>query len=261
MKSYLRIIISVALCLCVCVVCSCSSTSTDPADMYKDKTEVQIFRDGQKAMLKKDYDDAISHFEALDARYPFGKYSRQTALDLIYSYHKNGDDVSALAAADRYIRTYPRDKDTDYAYYMRGLIKFGQNRGFFEKYFNIDYADRDLSTLKGAYADFALLKRYHPNSKYVPDAKQHMVFIRNAIARHVYKIAKFYYDRNAYAASANRANEVVQNYQEAPSVPKALALMVKSYRKLGLTENANDTLKVLRLNFPESKELKSVDFA
>lgn len=255
MKKYLYIILTLLL---LGMLSACSSTPKDPASLYPNKTEAQLFNDGQHAMLDGDYNEAVQHFESLDARYPFGKYARQAHLDTIYAYYQQDDYPSALAAADDYIHLYPRGPNVDYAYYMRGLIQFGENQNFFERYFKFDSAKRDLTALKGAYVDFAQLTRYFPESKYAADARQRMVYIRNVLARHQLEVAEFYFKHKAYVAAANRANDVVLHYQEAPSVPEALAIMVKSYRKLHLNDDANDALLVLRINYPDSKALRSV---
>ena len=70
---------------------------------------------------------------------------------------------------------------------------------------------------------------------------------------------EFYFKHNAYIAAVNRASGVVQHYQGTPSVPGALAIMVKSDRELNLAKNANEALQVLQRNFPNSKELHSVE--
>lgn len=233
----------------------CSAKVTDPASLYTDQPVEKIFKDGQHAMLKGNYDDAKTHFQAIDARYPFSNYARQSQLDLIYTFYQMQDTASALAQADLYIHMYPRGPYVDYAYYMRGLINFYANHGFFEKYFNIDFANRDLDTLHKAYLDFSQLNYLFPKSVYSADARQRMVYIKNAFARHDLLVAQYYYKRKLYIAAANRANEVVQHYQETPSVPDALALMVKSYQKLNLTKDADETLQVLRLNFPDYKKV------
>jgi outer membrane protein assembly factor BamD len=248
----LVIVVMAALLLAGC------AAAPDISTLYPGQSESKIFHDGEHFMLKGNYAEAVKHFEVLDARYPFGKYSRQGQLDIIYAYLKNDDVTSALASADRYIKLYPIGPSVDYAYYMRGLIRFNQNHGFFEKYFPTDFAKRDLTTIKQAYGDFRLLLHYFPRSKYAADAKIRLRYIRNIISRHELQVAEFYFKHDAYVAAANRANIVVQNYQGTPSVPQALAVMVKSYRKLNLAKDANEALQVLRMNFPNSKELQSV---
>lgn len=243
---------TVILLIIAVFLAGCAGTP-DVSTLYKDQSETKIFRDGEHLMLKGNYSEAVKHFEVINSRYPFGKYSRQTQLNLIYAYLKNDDVPSALAAADLYIKLYPTGPYVDYVYYMRGLIRFEQNHGFFEKYFPTDFAKRDLTTAKQAYSDFSLLLHYFPRSKYAPDAKVRLCYIRNIIARHELQVAQFYFDRKAYVAAANRANTVVKNYQGAPVVPQALVLMVKSYRNLKLTQDANETMQVLQTNFPGTK--------
>lgn len=253
-ENIMKMIKFIAITFFCAFICGCAATKVDPVDLYQGQSQAKIFTDGKIAMKKGQYDEAVKHFEALDAQYPFGPYTRQALLDLIYSYYESSDTGSALVTADRYIRLYPRGPNVDYAYYVRAVIQFNANHGFFERHFPVDFAKRNTTSLKNAFADFNQLVRYFPRSKYAADARQHMVYIRNILARHDLQVAQFYYDRKTYVGAANRANEVVQHYQETPSVPAALALMAKSYQKLGLTKDENEALRVLRLNFPNYKE-------
>jgi outer membrane protein assembly factor BamD len=85
-----------------------------------------------------------------------------------------------------------------------------------------------------------------------------MIYIRNLLAQQQLEIAQFYFERQAYIAAANRASYVVQHFQGAPQVIPALALMVKSYRALGLSEQANEALRVLHYNYPAAPELQGL---
>ena len=78
-----------------------------------------------------------------------------------------------------------------------------------------------------------------------------MEFLRNLLARYEINVANYYLDREAYLAAVNRGRYVVENYQQSPAVPDALAIMVQSYQLLGMRELANESLKVLKLNYPE----------
>lgn len=246
------------LLVCGLLLTACSSMDKDPADLYKGQSAKQIFNDGENDLLKERYDDAEKHFEAIDARYPFSEYTQQSHLDLIYAYYMQGDTASAVASADRYIRLYPRGPHVDYAYYMRGLVTFEENRGAFERWLSIDFSKRDLTILHNSFQDFNQLIQFFPESPYAPDARKKMIHIRNLFARHQLQTAQFYYERKTYVAAINRANEVILHYQETPSVPDALAVIVKSYRALGYQQEADKTLQLLRLNFPQSKAFKDV---
>ena len=132
---------------------------------------------------------------------------------------------------------------------MRGMMEYDQNHGSIERYFGVDFAERDLASLRQAFSDFNRLIHYFPNSQYASDARQRMIHIRNILARHELSIAHYYVDHKAYVAAANRANDIVKHYQGSTSVPDALNVMVKSYRALNLDAQAEGALKVLKTNY------------
>jgi len=101
--------------------------------------------------------------------------------------------------------------------------------------------------------------RLYPHSHYAADSRAWMIYIRNQLAHQQLLIAQFYYDHGAYVAAINRANIIVTRLQRAPAVEPALALLVKSYRKLNVLKDANDNLNILKLNFPHSKYLKKLE--
>jgi outer membrane protein assembly factor BamD len=201
----------------------------------------------------KSYGDAAKRFEALDVQYPYGEYTETAQLYLIYAYYMKEEYILASAAADRFIRIHPDSPHVDYAYYMRGVSNYYQNMGIMERLFLVDIATRDLSQIQKSYRDFSELTTRFPNSRYTPSAHQYMVFLRNVIASHELHIAEYYYNRRAYVASANRASGVVANFEGSPSVPAALALMAKSYRKLGLVKLEQDTVRVIHYNYPNAE--------
>ena len=81
-----------------------------------------------------------------------------------------------------------------------------------------------------------------------------MVFLRNELAEHEIKIARFYMKRRAYVASANRAKYVIDNYQGAAIMPEALYILQQAYLELGVDDLANDTHRVYAQNFETAKD-------
>lgn len=237
------------------------STSSDPAEAFKGETATQIFNKGEDALRRKNYSDAVKRFEALEVQYPLNPNTQIAELHIIYAYYMSGDYASAEAAADRYVHSYPTSRHIDYAYYMQGLSNYYQNLGVFERIFTIDLATRDLEEIKKSYNDFATVVRLFPDSTYAPAAHQYMIYLRNVMADHELEVAQYYYSRKAYVAAANRANTVVRHFQGSTAVPDALVLMTKSYRALHETQMANDTLEVIKYNYPNSKYVKEAESA
>jgi len=211
----------------------------------------QLYDLGKAALDKEDYEIAIEHFEKLESRYPFRDYAQQAKLDIAYAYYKSNEPESAISTADRFIKTYPRHTNVDYAYYLRGLASFTPERNFFDKLFRLDPAHRDPRSAQKSFQYFSELVERFPDSKYAADAVQRMIHLQNYLARHELNVAAYYMKRGAYVAAVNRAEYVIENYPRSSSTVNALDMMAKAYKKLGLDDLANDVLRVLILNHPD----------
>lgn len=234
----------------------CQSTSKE--ERYNNMTPNEIYQQGVKNVHKKRYAFAAEDFEALESRYPFGEFADNAQLAAIYSYYKNKDFPTGLASVDRFIRMYPRHPHVDYAHYMKGLMHYTDSFGFYGKYLPINVAERDPQSAKKALAAFDLLTQQYPNSKYARDAAQRMVYLRNMVAEHELVAARFYVKRDAYVAAATRAQHILTHYDRSTAVEEALAILVQSYRALGIDSLANDNLRVLRTNYPNSEFLRAL---
>jgi outer membrane protein assembly factor BamD len=232
------------------------STETDPSETYKNETPKQIFARGETALRDHNYQEAIKRFEALEVQYPYGHDTEIAQLHIIYAYYMSSDYALAEAAADRFIHAYPTSPHAGYAYFMRGLSNYFQNLGVFERLFAVDLATRDLAQIKKSYVDFTQVVKLYPDSPYASAAHQYMIYLRNTLADHELEVAEYYFSRGAYVAAANRSNLVIRHYQGAPAIPKALVIMVKSYRALHLKQNEVEALAVLQYNYPNSDYVK-----
>jgi len=220
--------------------------------VFETRNDTQLFHDAERALAKGRYIQAVQDFEAIDSLYPFSQYAEQSKKDIIYAYYQSGDLAMAVAAAERFIHVYPRSKYADYAFYMRGVANLEYDRIFTQRYLPIDLSQRDLVTAKKSFADFNELVRRFPNSKYAPDARQRMVYLRNLFAKHEVTVAKHYMRRGAYVAAVNRATDIVSQYGKSPEVKNALLIMIEGYEKLGLKESADEAQRVYDLNYVES---------
>jgi len=87
----------------------------------------------QKRIQSKNYIAAIESLQAIETRYPFGRYAEQAQIELIYAYFMNGENLAAHAAAEKFIRLHPRHPNIDYAYLMKGLSSYTRDTSFFSK--------------------------------------------------------------------------------------------------------------------------------
>ncbi len=248
----MKIIKITGLILILSILSACSS-SDDPTGLAKSNNAFILFEKAQFAMHSENFRKAVANLEKLDSLYPFGPYSHQAQLNLIYCYYKLHAYETGISSADRFIRQNPRHKDLDYAYYMKGLINFSTETGFSKELFSAPISERDASTARQSFDDFAEMLRLFPASQYAKDAQQRMIYLRNRLAEYELHVANYYLQRSAYLAAANRAKYVVDHYPKTPSVPYALEMMMISYKLLELPELEENSRRVLLLNYPDHK--------
>ncbi|MHB8346778.1 MAG: outer membrane protein assembly factor BamD [Acidiferrobacterales bacterium] len=212
-----------------------------------------FYNEGLSALNSGAYNRAIKNFQILDARYPYGAYAEQAQIDIAYAYYKNNHPNEAIDAADRFIRLHPTYQYVDYAYYLKGLANFHFKHSTLSRMFaGNDVADRDTKRLANAYDSFRVVVNRFPGSRYAADSRKRMAYLLNLMARSELNIARFYLKRGAYVAAANRAKYVIDHYQRTPAVEEALGIQAEAYKRMGMIRLADDTLRVLQLNFPGS---------
>jgi outer membrane protein assembly factor BamD len=210
----------------------------------------KLFETASSGLRSGNWQTAIASYESLIATYPFSDYAKQSQIDLMYAYWRNGEPESAVAAADQFVLENPTHPRVDYAWYLKGLAYFPRERGPLEGLFRIDLTRRPPEQLLQSVNAFSRLLQEYPDSPYAADARQRLVYLRNRLAAYEVHVADYYLRRDAWVAAANRARYVIQNYQETPSVVPALQIMVTAYRKLELPDLASSSLRVLAENYP-----------
>ncbi len=252
MRARVAILLLSALFLVAC------SSNDEKGPKYA--TEKEFYDAAQRQLKSSQWDLAIENLQALEANYPFGTYAEQAQLELIYAYYRNFEPEAASAAADRFIRLHPQHRNVDYAYYMKGLASFTEGNGMFERFLPTDLTQRDPGAARQSFAHFSQLLARFPNSQYAPDARKRMIYLRNLLARYEIHAANYYMKRGAFIAAANRGRYVVENFQQTPAVPDALAVMVQCYHVLGLDDLGQQALATLKLNYPEHPALVDGEF-
>jgi outer membrane protein assembly factor BamD len=230
----------------------------EQVDKTKDWSANQLYTAAKESLDDKDYKEAIEYFEKLEARYPFGTYAQQAELEIAYAYYKYDEPDSAISAAQRFIKMNPRHPNVDYAWYIMGLTNYNRGDTLIDKVLPQDPSQRDTTIMHQAYDDFYQLVKRYPNSKYASDSRQRMIYLRNNMALYELHVADYYMRRGAYIAAANRGEYVIENYERTTAVPDALVIMVRAYRKLKMDALADDTLRVLRLNYPDNPDIPAL---
>lgn len=240
----------VPLMLALLAACSSDPKIDDKADVDK------LYADAKDDLNSGSYERAIKSLERIEGRAAGTLLAQQALLDMAYAQWRQGERVQAIATLDRFIKVHPSSPAMDYALYLKGVVNFIDNVGLLSSISRQNVSERDQQASRDAYQAFRQLVEQFPNSKYTPDARLRMDYIVNSLADYEVHVARYYYRRGAYLAAANRAQQAVRDYQQAPAAEEALYILAVSYDRLGLKELSADADRVLKKNFPESRFMK-----
>ena len=222
-----------------------------------EQPEKIYYDQAQKRMNAKNYYGAIESLEAIENRYPFGKYAEQAQVELIYAHFMNSETEASHTAAEKFIRLHPRHPNIDYAYFMKGLSSYTRDREFLNRVSDTDLSNRDISGAKESFAELTEFLTRFPDSQYAPYAKQRNVYLRNMIAKNELAAADYYLTIDAYVAALRRANYVVENIPNSSENYRALKVLETSYKALGYSELLNDLRVVININYPDEESKQS----
>lgn len=214
-------------------------------------SEKQYYEQAQKSLRGGNFTQAAEDLEALESHFPVGAYTVQAQLELVYANFRHMDYAGASAAADRFLRLHPSHPQADYAWYLKGLSDFEATRDFFTRYLPVKSYARDQSSLQDAFNSFRELTTRYPDSRFSPDARARMIWIRNQFAEAEMHVARLYARKKAWLSCLNRTRYVIENFPGAPQVPDALALQAHAYARLGMADLAQQQRDLLKASYPD----------
>ena len=233
---------------------SCSSDGPEieqPEKIYYDQA--------QRRMAAKNFFGAIESLEAIETRYPFGKYAEQAQVELIYAHFMSSDNDAAHAASEKFIRLHPRHPNIDYAYFMKGLSSYTRDDSLMVRVTDTDLSNRDVTGAKQSFSELTEFLTRFPESQYAPYAKQRNVYLRNMIARNELAAADYYLSIDAYVAAIRRSKYVIENIPNSSENLRALKVLKQSYKALGYIELYDDVEKIINLNYSSNGIQESDD--
>jgi outer membrane protein assembly factor BamD len=235
--------------------CSLFSKVTDP---HKDWQATDFYKAGHDEFEAGNWEAAIKIYEQLEAKFPFGRFADQAQLEMAYCYYKTAETAQAVSTLDKFIKAHPNHPNVDYALYLKALANFKEDLGPLAKLISQDLADRDPKSARESFEGFKDLITRFPDSKYVADSRERMAYLVEALSRHEMNVARYYLNRGAYLAAANRAQDAITRFPNSPAHREALEIMIEAYDRMGMKELRDDTRRVLAMNFPDDPNAKGM---
>jgi outer membrane protein assembly factor BamD len=213
-----------------------------------------LFEHGLQAYEARKWSEAIRAFERLVLEYPTHPRIQEARFRLADSYFGRKEYITAASEFARLATDYPAGEWADDARFK-----------VCESYFRLSpRSELDQEYTRAAIDHCQSLIAYYPTSEFAERAQQIVVELRDKLAKKMLENAQFYYQRNAVDPAILYLEDVVREYPESSSAPKALLRLVQIYREIGYEEEAEEAKQRLLRDYPntaEAQQAKAISLA
>ena len=219
-------------------VLSCAKDEVDyiasqKVDPYKSYSEgIQAFERNNFFFANKKFSEAELNFEKPEL-------AAKSAIMSSFSLYGINFYDEAHENLERYLKTYPSDKNIIYAHYLQAII-------FFEQ---ISDEKKDLKPLIEADRKIEFFINKYPETDYAIDLKFKKDLIQNQLAAKELFVAKHYINTQKWIPAINRLKVILNKYDKTIFVEEALHRLVEIHYHIGLEEEANKYAKILGYNY------------
>ncbi len=162
------------------------------------------------------------------------------------AYRGKKDYVAAVEEYQRFLELYPFHRMTSFAQYSLGLCYYGQIRSI----------DRDPNPVEQALVAFNKVLTHYPDSLYAEDASIKIANLRERQARYEFQIGRYYFKKKAYPAAIARFQNALRKTGGGPIREQTLYYVGLSHYQSGNIEKAEEVLKKLRMEYPDSSYVR-----
>ena len=213
------------------------SNKLNPYDLYKEG--IEAFEINDYFFASKKFSEAELNFENIEL-------AAKSAIMSSYSLYGISFYDDALQNLERYLRTYPADKNVIYAHYLIAIIYFEQ----------IEDEKKDLNPLIEANKKIEFFLNKYPNSDYAIDLRFKKDLIVNQLAAKELFVAKYYISTQKWIPAINRLKIIVNKYDKTIFIEEALHRLVEIHYHLGLENESKKYAKILGYNYNSSEWFK-----
>ncbi|HMD32808.1 MAG TPA: outer membrane protein assembly factor BamD [Candidatus Acidoferrales bacterium] len=160
--------------------------------------------------------------------YPDSEYVAKAKLAIADSYYKEGTTEGLAQAVNEYkdfMTFFPYLDEASYAQYQVAMAHFRQ----------MEKPDRDSTQVQLAEQEFQNYLLKYPQGAQATQVEQRLREVQEVIAEADYRVARYYYTKGSYNASAHRLTEIVDRYPLYSHSDEALWMLANSaerYEKL-----------------------------
>ena len=204
------------------------------------------YREAYQALSNDDPYFAAKKFLESELLFPQSEWAARSSLMASYSYYMQNFYAEALSNLERYLKTYPNDKNIAYAHYLIAICH----------YETIEDEKRDTAPLLKAKEKFSLILEEYPNTDFALDSKFKIDLIEDILASKEMYLGRHYIKKGKWIAAINRFKYVLEVYDQTIFIEEALHRLVEINYKIGLIDESQKYANLLGYNYLSSEWYK-----
>jgi outer membrane protein assembly factor BamD len=223
---YRRFLAFLSLALLVTTLAGCHNKKvTNPlANVGSKQPDKVLFDRAMDQMKHNKMDQARIILQTLINTYPDSEYIARAKLAVGDSWYAEGGSAALAQAENEY---------KDFATFFPNMPEAAEAQ---LKIANIHYRqmekpDRDFTHAMRAEEEYRNLINQYPDSKLVPEAKDRLREVQEVLAEREFRIGRFYFMRESWAASIARLQSVADDYPLYSGADEALYLLGGAYER------------------------------
>jgi outer membrane protein assembly factor BamD len=193
-----------------------------------------LYERAMSDLKKSRYTEGRLSLQTLINTYPDSEYLAKAKLAEADSYYKEGGTsniTQAIAEYKDFITFFPFLDEASYAQMQVGMAHYKM----------MEKSDRDNTQALAAEDEFQAFLLKYPQSPLAPDAEQRLRDVQEVLADGEFKVARFYYVKQDYRASAARLAQMTDRYPLYSGSDQALWMLGDVYsRAKQLSKNEDD---------------------
>ena len=172
---------------------------------------IEAYNNGLKALDDGDVLFAAKNFNIVENIYPQSIWASRSILMAAYSYYSQDYYGDAISELKRFIKNYPENKSTPYAYFLLATC-----------YYELIVDEKkDLSSISKSKMYYQLIIDKYPNTDFALDSKFKLLLINNILASKEVYLGKYYLSKKKWIPAMNRFKNVINDYEDTEYVLEA----------------------------------------
>jgi outer membrane protein assembly factor BamD len=219
--------------------------SAAPTDPILHLSAEESLKAGKELLAKAKYEKArpyFTHAFEVEPNSTIGRESLLLSADTYYLQGNNANYIQAEAKYRDFLNRFPTSQQSAYVQFQiaNSLAK------------RMEKPDRDQNTTRKALESYQDLVRLYPTSEYAPQAQTQMQVVLGNLAEHEFVVGHFYVRFGVPLAAVERFAYLLNTYPKYKERDKALFNLALAYNAAHDREDALNTFKLLRDQFPQS---------